>query len=681
MSATFSSRLSMEAMNPADIKKFFDLKTEIPVIDDFISTRECPDIGVMPPSCDVNLAFAFFFDGTNNNLERDRPTHNHSNVARLYLAFPGSDKAEPWPGAKTKSPHNLRTYIPGLGTKYDAVGDTGEDKMKKDGLAFAKRGQNRIIWALVEAINHVHEYYLDAKLVSDSTFLKEYNSLDLPSFEEAGHSFSAGGERDIDKLGAAFTKTLSQLHQKLNVYLPVGEGKTKDKGVVKHLYYSIFGFSRGAAEARVFANWFLWLCKLDASLTKKTGPTLGSIPVTFDFMGLFDTVASVGLASSAPLLGAHGHYGWADADYSLKIPEIPPAKCLHLVSSHEIRRSFPLDSIMVKNNSLDCCTEIVMPGVHSDVGGGYLPKEQGRGKDPEGADVLSRIPLSIMYRAARLAGVPVKLEEAPESVKQAFRISPKLIETFNAYVDACPKPKPDKVAQLHEIMADQHQLYILWRKKMVGNMKSVQSVIDSDSCDREDVLAADKELAAEMKLFEEWRAWKNGVTSDDARQTPFSYNEWPTIEKYWDQPAPPAAITDLFDNYVHDSRAWFKPFGTDAVDLLIEMEKLAERDEQITAWHANPVGPEPKPLTKAEFEKVTRYRPARNTADACHAAGFVSEGREGSFLHGGFLRYRKIYMGNDRFKPKGAVYVQVAPSRNPYPVAQTADEEQLEHNA
>jgi hypothetical protein len=322
-----------------------------------------------------------------------------------------------------------------------------------------------------------------------------------------------------------------------------------------------------------------------------------------------------------------------------------------------------------------------MPGVHSDVGGGYLPKEQGRGKDTEGADVLSRIPLSIMYRAARLAGVPIKREEAPESVKQAFRVSPKLIETFNAYVNACPKPKANTVAQLHEIMADQHQLYILWRKKMVGNMKSLQSIIDSDSCDREDVLAADRELADEIKLFEKWRDWKNNTTSDDSRQTAFSYNEWPTIEKYWDKPAPSAAITDLFDNYVHDSRAWFKPFGTDSVDLIFEMEKLAEREDQINAWRINPVGPAPKPLTKEEFDRVTRYRSSRNTADACRAAGFVSEGREGSFLHGGFLRYRKIYMGNDRFKPKGAVYVQVTPAGNPYPVAQTTDETPVAHTA
>jgi hypothetical protein len=72
------------------------------------------------------------------------------------------------------------------------------------------------------------------------------------------------------------------------------------------------------------------------------------------------------------------------------------------------------------------------------------------------------------------------------------------------------------------------------------------------------------------------------------------------------------------------------------------MEALEARVEALEAWEKNPVGQKPAPLTKADYAKVTRYRPYRNTADACYAAGFVSEGREGGFLHGGFLRYRKM---------------------------------------
>ena len=96
---------------------------------------------------------------------------------------------------------------------------------------------------------------------------------------------------------------------------------------------------------------------------------------------MFDTVASVGLAASA--LIADGHQAWADADDSLRIP-LEPVQCLHLVSGHEARRSFPLDSVLYRGELPPNCTEIVFPGVHSDIGGGYPPFDQGRGKDPWG---------------------------------------------------------------------------------------------------------------------------------------------------------------------------------------------------------------------------------------------------------------------------------------------------------
>lgn len=55
------------------------------------------------------------------------------------------------------------------------------------------------------------------------------------------------------------------------------------------------------------------------------------------------------------------------------------------------------------------------------------------------------------------------------------------------------------------------------------------------------------------------------------------------------------------------------------------------------------------------------------------AAGFVSEGREGNFLRGGCLRYRKIYMGSNGFKPEGAEYAQVKPAGHRYPVAKASN--------
>lgn len=74
--------------DPSDFIVFFDAKNEKPILSDFAKDRECPFPG-FPPPCDVNLFFGFFFDGTNNNMKRDLAFHSHSNVARLYHAFPG----------------------------------------------------------------------------------------------------------------------------------------------------------------------------------------------------------------------------------------------------------------------------------------------------------------------------------------------------------------------------------------------------------------------------------------------------------------------------------------------------------------------------------------------------------------------------------------------------------------
>jgi len=170
-------------------------------------------------------------------------------------------------------------------------------------------------------------------------------------------------------------------------------------------------------------------------------------------MGLFDTVASVGLPASAnasiagqiwaqlkwlrvalhersrgnaalPNIafgdgpgadpspgGADGHSAWAR---NLKIPAMAEC-CTHMVAGHEIRNSFPLDSVLDGNAYPANCQEIIYPGVHSDVGGGYRPGESGRSRD------LSLIPLRDMYSRALQAGVPLRrLAEMPPTARKDF---------------------------------------------------------------------------------------------------------------------------------------------------------------------------------------------------------------------------------------------------------------------
>ncbi|PHV24086.1 hypothetical protein CSQ92_14510 [Janthinobacterium sp. BJB446] len=674
MTAFLATIYSAEKNEPADSAKFFDDETELKILGDLVRKRECPTPG-FPPSCDANLFFGFFFDGTNNNMKRDLAFHSHSNVARLYHAFPGDKDthgSEAWPDLDAKYHKSyFRTYVPGVGTRFDEVGDTGEgfSALTSDrarGLAFAYKGENRIIWALVEALNNVHRYYTDAPLVDDKSFKKDFNTLSLPSKVQPSEA-----------LVNAFTQALQKLHSNLRPFVPTdAPAKSVNKGKVLNIFVSMFGFSRGAAEARSFANWFIWLCKLDAQLTASKGVkarqlSIGTIEVIFDFMGLFDTVASVGLAASVPLPNrmVDGHGGWADAEVSLRIPTSPgPSKCLHLVSAHEVRRSFPLDSVAHLGNIPPNCTEIVFPGVHSDIGGGYLPREQGRGTDPSGGDLMSRITLATMYRAARLAGVPLKLEEASEATKRAFRIDPRTIATFNAYIGFCHAQQgAEPSLRLHRVMEFQHMLYIQWRKKMLGkmgdlpNVKNLATSYKSGKFDFTDLTMADKELEEEVASFEKWRANQRTTSSRGRPRNP----EWEAIAEFWDKPVPPAEVNNFFEQFVHDSRAWFKPLGKDIPDLWYALELLVAQEERARDWengpNADPGKPNPYSLSNKEKEQLLRYKAVKGTENEMDAIEPDKGGRENRLLGGGYLRFRSIYMGSDTFKPSGAQYAGMLP--------------------
>lgn len=124
MTARFADALDPLAnTDPSAYNNFFDAGERGEIIANYVVPRELP-CHTHPPTCDINLFFGFFFDGTNNNLKRDRRGHTHSNVARLYGAFPGGkdrNESDAWPGANDKYRNFFRTYVPGAGTQFDEV--------------------------------------------------------------------------------------------------------------------------------------------------------------------------------------------------------------------------------------------------------------------------------------------------------------------------------------------------------------------------------------------------------------------------------------------------------------------------------------------------------------------------------------------------------------------------------
>ena len=690
MSAILCPSIPESFTDAASVKKFLS-ESEIKRTN-ALEVREVPLMGAPGESCKTNLFFGFFFDGTKNNYVQAENGLNHSNVARLYDCYPGLSvpgvlpAKTDWQYKPSNYTHFFKTYIPGVASPFKEVNDSGEGWALKRGAAMGHQGQARIVWALLQAINNVHRYFFKAPLISASEALSLVSKLDLSAVQLAamGPDILGSVSARDKKTREVFENILRRLHAAVEQHWTdnvTGRPRKIDPGIVMSIHVSIFGFSRGATQARAFANWLRALCELDGLLRGRwTFLTLGGFKLEVDFVGLFDTVASVGAGNTfGDVPGAqrlNGHGAWASAQ-TLRIPE--GVRCIHLVSAHEIRRSFPLDSIAVGQILPAGCEEVVFPGVHSDLGCGYSPCEQGRGVDPSGADMLARLPLLYMYRTARVAGVPLKLEFASEVAKRRFEVAPATIVAFNDYLAVASA----KTGSLTAIMREQAKFHMQWRlARRVSSsapMESTRSFARATTFDQNDLHSANREFEHEIAVFENW------LTNKDKGFKPMPQapgygndreNEWEEIASWWHKAMaapPPQAVLTFFDEYIHDSRAWFKliPFHADNEDgarielnekveaLKTERERNASLEREFLAnRRASYIFAGRQQRTDAaKFQTPTsRFTDAEQKMldDYVRTNQFprmLTTGREpfelGAFVVAGYLRYRKVYGGSD----------------------------------
>ncbi|AJY32527.1 hypothetical protein BTM_5374 [Burkholderia thailandensis 34] len=467
--------------------------------------RECPPDKGDRIACRLYPSLSFFFDGTNNNMDRDLPLRKHSNVAKLFLAAIDSRQSGCY-----------RRYLPGVGTPFQfpkVVGYT--DQLKDDeggtlGLGLGVGGDLRIKFALAE-----------------------------------------------------FSRILD---------VDWGPGSWKH---MREITVAIFGFSRGATQARAFARRFVeQKCVKDGGKLYWTAPNGMRVPLRINFMGLFDTVASVG----GPAL----HLDWAS---ELAVPaEIE--RCVHYVAAHEVRQAFPLDSVRVDKTYPDNCEEVVYPGVHSDIGGGYGPDEQGRHQD------LSLIPLRHMFADALRAGVPLtSLDQMDPRLQDDFELASnaRAGELYNDYLAALPSASGDTLEALiqpHRYLnfrwrsvlarhhADERVLGRLYAKVGESFCRTVPVGTDADhsACRPNewvyDVPKDPQEQATQLlreqrRLARHIEFLRNPI---ERRPGPQSYPPTPReltpyekmILSAWDEQAPPSLVVDqLLAEYVHDSVAAF----------------------------------------------------------------------------------------------------------------------------
>ncbi|MGE9553620.1 phospholipase effector Tle1 domain-containing protein [Erwinia amylovora] len=145
----------------------------------------------------------------------------------------------------------------------------------------------------------------------------------------------------------------------------VSKKQTDCTFIIRALQFDIFGFSRGAAAARHFANRIQSedLAIISAIRQAMTGMTFNGSPAgKTRFIGIFDTVAAIG----TPVNGLNPHS--ADTgDVKLTLRPGVAEKVFHITATNECRFNFALNSVK------PAWPELALPGVHSDIGGGYLP--------------------------------------------------------------------------------------------------------------------------------------------------------------------------------------------------------------------------------------------------------------------------------------------------------------------
>jgi uncharacterized protein (DUF2235 family) len=122
----------------------------------------------------------------------------------------------------------------------------------------------------------------------------------------------------------------------------------------------VFGFSRGAAAARHFVNEVHRLNKQDPK-------HFGGPQLKVRFLGLFDTVGSIGIP------GDNSQKLYDGEEFILDINPNAVLYAYQLTARHEQRKYFPLSSIYTAAGQAPAphFEEVELPGAHSDVGGGY----------------------------------------------------------------------------------------------------------------------------------------------------------------------------------------------------------------------------------------------------------------------------------------------------------------------
>jgi hypothetical protein len=541
--------------------------------------------------CEISIHVGVFFDGTGNNQDWvENPSVNwrkglinwwsnkprntltqiqqrsDSNVARLFRAYPD----DPMEGY-------FRAYIPGVGTPFNDIGEHEPDGL---GAAFGAGGDGRINFGMLHVLNAMYRSVSNNRPFIMPATVRALCSYGMAVTTRAGDSTLSKAAQDalrpagMERKGgllmdsahnshrtAFFKEQFARLAQRI---------ASTPKPQLVEVFIDVFGFSRGAAQARAFCNWMEPLFQ---------GDNLAGVRTHIRFLGIFDTVAAVGLGASATPF-TDGHQSWGDAPY-LRIPS-RVRHCEHYVAMHENRGAFPLEDVRHGGILPARCRQYRYPGMHSDVGGGYSPTDQGRGPHGKDSEKLSQIPLNDMFAAAKAANVPLDRDMAIKaSGWDCFEVAPSLREAFNAFFDA--NGRGDRF--LKDCLMD----YLSWRIRARDAYATLPVTLRASTDEREDLVGANRTLINDLATVQAWNTIDQRLADARKARTLLNQNsrQISALEeekrnlasKMADLSSTASEVVaraqawramsdaeqNMFANYCHDSYAGFKPYDAPIV--------------------------------------------------------------------------------------------------------------------
>ncbi|MCU4337619.1 T6SS phospholipase effector Tle1-like catalytic domain-containing protein [Acinetobacter dispersus] len=480
------------------------------------------DVSNTPPTakqdCSDVVHISVFFDGTGNNKDADEEKKKWSNPARLWRTA----NQYVVDSRINNSTSNYAIYVSGVGTRFNGELNIFQRALAimQDhsgfGLGVGTGGTRRLDYGedqLNDALKQV--MIINAKKAEIDTG-KYANEKKVYSFAE------------VDK-------------------------SLKQHRLIKKINISTFGFSRGAALARAFTNQFMWQCESDCNgLTYSTG----KYPIEFKFMGIFDTVASFGL----PATNLNNNLTFEGRDMVI---DERVKMCVHHVAGNELRFAFPVDLIHKENGQIANSNwkELVYPGMHSDVGGGYTPGSQNVN------DNFARIPLKDMLEDAVSAGVRMfDYDQLKEKYGALFAEQFEIQNETQRLYDAVK-------AQMHATGKVQDQIitsmkiyYAAYGALATQKTASVSQQARSDNKIREFIPIGPSDMATEIERLDKLRKLTESKSPGGINifrlLSPVSkaYEYYLGIADWqfqsWKNGSTPE-IMDFYQNYIHDSKYGF----------------------------------------------------------------------------------------------------------------------------